>query len=233
MLSKCKSFAVTFVRHGQTDYNLKKITLGQANFPLNKIGLNQAFLAGKSLSRNHFDTTYSSDLMRAFQTAEIIVQENQATPKPVNIKSEVILRERGSGIYEHQPKSVLIEAAKMAGFSSRKYFKPPGGENQDDIEQRARKFLAILISDVSKNSEEQNSILVVSHGVFLQEVFKILLEKDVGEKETRERRKSDLSNGVKLPNTGISKFEMTIDLENMDLTSTKCFHFLSDVHLNK
>ena len=98
MLSKCNSVTVTFVRHGQTDYNLKKITLGQANVPLNKIGLNQAFLAGKSLSRNHFDTTYSSDLMRNFQTAEILLQENQAIPKPVNIKYEVILRERGSAI---------------------------------------------------------------------------------------------------------------------------------------
>ena len=136
------------------------------------------------------------------------------------------------GIYEHQAKSVILETAKMAGFSSRKYFKPPGGENQDDVEERAWKFLAKLIRDVSKNSEEQNSILVVSHGVFLREVFKILFEKDAGEKETRERRKTDLSNGIKVPNTGISKFELTIDLENMDLISTKCFLYLSDVHLN-
>ena len=236
MPSKYTSVEVTFVRHGQTDYNLKKIfSQGQANIPLNENGLNQAVLAGKSLSQNHFDTTYSSDLIRAFKTAEILVQENQVVQKPVNIKSEVILREMGHGIYEQKPKSVLREAAKRAGFSEeeRRNFRPPGGENQDDVEQRAKEFLAKLIQDISKDSEKQNSILVVSHGIFLLKLFKMLLEKDVGKKETREGRKADLSNGMKIPNTGISKFKMTIDLENMDLISTKCFLFLSDEHLNK
>ena len=127
------SIQVTFVRHGQTDYNLKHISQGQTDVPLNEKGLNQAILAGKSLSQIHFDIIYSSDLSRAYKTAETIEQENKVIQTTCNIVPEILLREMSHGIYENKPNSAGKEAAEAAGFShtDRRKFRPPGGENQD------------------------------------------------------------------------------------------------------
>ena len=136
------SMQITFVRHGQTDYNLQHMSQGQSNIPLNEKGLHQAALAGKSLSQNYFDIVYSSDLSRAYKTAETIVQENKVLKNPVEIVPEILLREMSHGIYENKPNSAGKEAAEAAGFSKsdRRKFRPPGGENQDDVGKRAGIF---------------------------------------------------------------------------------------------
>ena len=233
MMSSSKEIDITFVRHGQTDYNLKKFTQGQASVPLNGTGMNQAILVGKSLSQNNFDIVYSSDLPRAHKTAEIIVQESNVMQRPAKIIKEVLLREMSHGIYEHHPSSVCREAAKAAGFSEadRRHFRPDGGENQDDVALRANKFLSKLFQMECEDKRKENSILVVSHGLILRELFKILFEKDTGEKQTLEERKDIIDKGTG-PNTGISKFKVSLDLNKYDLISTKCLIFLSDAHLN-
>ena len=227
------SIQVTFVRHGQTDYNLKHISQGQTDVPLNEKGLNQAILAGKSLSQIHFDIIYSSDLSRAYKTAETILQENKVIQTTCNIVPEILLREMSHGIYENKPNSAGKEAAEAAGFShtDRRNFRPPGGENQDDVEKRAREFLSKLIEKRCFNKNEGNNILVVSHGIILREVFKILLEKDIGEKVILEERKAILLKGCG-PNTGISKFNLTVCSDKWEIISTKCLLFLSDEHLD-
>ncbi len=59
-------------RHGQTDYNKKKLMQGRSDIPLNEVGLQQARDRRKSLGDMKFDAVYSSPLIRAVQTAEII-----------------------------------------------------------------------------------------------------------------------------------------------------------------
>ena len=232
MSSAFISILVTFVRHGQTDYNLRQFTQGQSNVPLNEKGIEQAHLAGKFLSQNEFDVIYSSDLSRAYKTAETILIENKKNKMLMKIVPDILLRETSHGIYEHKPSSALQEAAKAAGFSeiNRRRFRPPEGENQDDVEVRAREFLSKMIHSegLKKNT---NNILVVSHGLILREIFKVLFEKDIGEGKILEDRKNILLAGTG-PNTGISKFKLEIDSINGDLISTKCLLFYSDDHLN-
>ena len=233
MSSAFISIFITFVRHGQTNYNLKQFTQGQSNVPLNEKGIEQAILAGKSLNQNNFDVIYSSDLSRAYKTAETIIEENMVLPKPIKIIPDILLRETSHGVFENKPSSALKEAAEAAGFSEieRRRFRPPEGENQDDVEVRAREFLSKLILDECKKKKDENTILVVSHGLILREIFKVLFEKDIGDEKLLEERKALLLGGTG-PNTGISKFNLTINLENCDLTSTKCLLLYSDEHLN-
>ena len=233
MSSTFITILVTFVRHGQTDYNLKEFTQGQSNVPLNQKGIEQAILAGKSLSQNKFDLIYSSDLSRAYKTAETIVEKNEAVKEALQIVPEVLLRETSHGIYEHKPSSALKEAAEAAGFSEidMRRFRPPEGENQDDVELRAREFVYKLIRAQCGKPKSANNILVVSHGLILREIFKILFEKDIGDMVSLEERKAVLLAGTG-PNTGISKFKLTIEDINCDLISTKCISFYSDDHLN-
>ena len=63
-----------FIRHGQTDENKKKHIQGRRDIPLNDCGISQALMCGKYLKDNNysFDMIYSSPLIRAYKTAEII-----------------------------------------------------------------------------------------------------------------------------------------------------------------
>ena len=62
-------------RHGQTQWNLEKRCQGQTDIPLNETGLKQAKELANKFSEINLEVIYSSDLKRAFQTAEIISYE--------------------------------------------------------------------------------------------------------------------------------------------------------------
>ena len=83
------------VRHGQTDWNAREIVQGTTDIPLNERGLEQAARARDLMKDIPLDIIYSSPLVRAFRTAEII---NECHNVP--IISEPRLRERNYGIFE-------------------------------------------------------------------------------------------------------------------------------------
>ena len=70
---------VTFVRHGQTDWNKVGKQQGRMDIPLNATGIEQAHQTAELLKSEPFDRVYSSPLTRARQTAEIIC-ENRDIP---------------------------------------------------------------------------------------------------------------------------------------------------------
>lgn len=65
-------FMIKFVRHGETEYNVLGISQGQLDIPLNEKGLMQAEEISLFLKDYHFDVIYTSPLIRAKKTAEII-----------------------------------------------------------------------------------------------------------------------------------------------------------------
>ena len=58
------------VRHGETDWNTGKRVQGQIDIPLSALGHAQARATGNALMGEGFAAIYSSDLVRARQTAE-------------------------------------------------------------------------------------------------------------------------------------------------------------------
>ncbi len=63
---------VYLVRHGECDSNLKKI-YNYKNEGLNKTGIEQAKALKEKITDINFDIIYSSPLLRAKQTAEILI----------------------------------------------------------------------------------------------------------------------------------------------------------------
>lgn len=83
------------VRHGQTDWNAREIVQGVTDIPLNGTGLAQAARARDLMKDVPLDIIFSSPLVRAYRTAEII---NEAHGVP--IITEPRLRERNYGAFE-------------------------------------------------------------------------------------------------------------------------------------
>lgn len=148
-------FTLTIVRHGETSYNRNGIIQGQTDIPLSDVGLEQARLVAQRLQKESFTHIISSDLSRAKETAEAIVQTNTASSCPLNFDER--LRERRFGVYEGKPSRELMEAAKQNSHRSWTEFSPPGGETMKEVHERAVTFFHDLCNELIKaNSATAN-----------------------------------------------------------------------------
>lgn len=135
-----------FLRHGETDYNRKRIFMGNIDVPLNKTGLQQAAAAAEKMACLRFDYITSSPLQRACETAKII---SYRTGKPLRIVEG--LREPCLGIVEGQPKE---EGALKKWVNGEYIF--PGGELFSEFSARIEKALA-------ESTNSQGVPLIVAH----------------------------------------------------------------------
>ena len=144
------------VRHGQTDWNLQGRWQGQADPSLNATGIAQAQAAADALCADEFAALYSSDLKRAWETADQI-----AALKHLTILPEPRLREINLGAWQGMF-SPDIRAQYPQEFqqwhNAPLYAHPPGGE---DLRALIARVLAALADLRARHSGEQ--ICVVAH----------------------------------------------------------------------
>ena len=86
------------VRHGSTDWNDKKISMGSKDIPLNDKGKAEALNTASLLQNYDFDLIISSPLIRALETANIINKDRDN-----QIVIEDRLTERYLGELEGKP----------------------------------------------------------------------------------------------------------------------------------
>ncbi|NXK89372.1 TIGAR bisphosphatase, partial [Formicarius rufipectus] len=110
--------------------------------PLSATGFRQADAAGVFLSNVKFTHVFSSDLLRAKQTAAAILGKNKWC-RDLEIKCDARLRERKYGVAEGRPLADLKAMAKDAGEQCPS-FTPAGGETLDEVRERARDFFEFL-----------------------------------------------------------------------------------------
>jgi probable phosphoglycerate mutase len=148
------------VRHGQTDWNLEGRYHGQSDVPLNEYGREQARLLAQQLQSRSFAAIYSSDLVRARETAEIISQGMH-----LMVALDPRLREINQGEWEGQ----LVEAIKeryVGLWQERKRdpvkVRPPGGETVGEVAKR----VTAALDDIAK-AYPAGPVLICSHGLAL------------------------------------------------------------------
>jgi broad specificity phosphatase PhoE len=95
------------VRHGETEWNVKKINQGQSESFLTKKGVGQAKETADKLKDVKFDAIFSSDLSRTKETAAIIKLDRELV-----IQTSELLRERSYGSFEGKHFDVLKNALK-------------------------------------------------------------------------------------------------------------------------
>ena len=141
---------IYIVRHGQTDYNDKKIVQGWLNSELNESGIQQAKNVADKLEGVLFDIIYSSDLNRAYNTAKIIAKN--LPNYSGKIKTDSRLRERCLGDLEGTP-SYNIDSSVYFSDNPELHF-----ESMADFENRVSGFL-----DDLSNMKSYTNVLIVTH----------------------------------------------------------------------
>lgn len=89
------STRICFIRHGETDWNAAKRIQGQTDIPLNEPGRTQALAMAVNAAHHDFSAIYSSDLSRAYETAQTV-----ASRRGLEVKRLPQLRERHFGIFQ-------------------------------------------------------------------------------------------------------------------------------------
>ena len=133
-------------RHGETDWNRDGIWQGHGDPPLNDVGRKQATQLAVRLVDVDIDALYSSDLRRAYETAEIIAQA-----KGLEITADADLREIDVGSWSGLTTEEI--ATRFPGMTSH------DGESREVFDARAVGALH-RIADAS----EGHQVLVVTHG---------------------------------------------------------------------
>ena len=157
------------VRHGQAQANVDKVVAGSTDTPLTAEGENQARARGEELSSIKFDAAFSSDLMRAHKTAQLIALSHQ-----LMVNTTEIIRERHFGTWEGRLEKEalsenqhLFDKLKMLSEADKKSFKfNDGYESNDEIVARMLTFLReVAVAYPGK------TVLVVSHGSIMRSLL--------------------------------------------------------------
>lgn len=153
------------IRHGETDWNVKKRFQGRSDIPLNEEGRRLAAITSEALKDVPFTKIYTSPLKRAYETAMIIKGDRDI---PVIEEPEII--EIGFGEYEGlccgKDGYNIPDPDFMNFFDKPEAYHPPkGAEPIQELKKRTAHFLEKIVHN---KSMEHDTILVSTHGAALR-----------------------------------------------------------------
>lgn len=187
---------VYLVRHGASELNLVGVHQ-KATTPLAQSGKKQAKILARHFQKIPIDIIYSSPLLRAKQTAEVL---SEALKIPVEYMQELQERRRASSMQGKKPgREISEEIYKLL----RKHRYSPDWRYEDaetfnELKQRVQRS----IKHLEKYHENQN-VLLVTHGIFMR---MFLLSTFFGEKMTPKQFYT-ISDKLITHNTGITVFD--------------------------
>ena len=145
-------------RHGQTEWNVSGTIQGHMDSPLTTQGEQQAHELATELKDLKFDAIFSSDLLRAKRTAEIVAIEHQLA-----VVTSEALRERKLGKLEGTKEDEYAILQKLRESAQKSGYEDLGIERDEQIAYRLITFLRkIVVAYPSKN------VLVITHGGVLR-----------------------------------------------------------------
>ncbi len=148
------------IRHGQTAWNREKRLQGQKDILLAPEGVRLAQLTGEGFRNVRIDLAISSPLLRAVQTAELVLAGRQ-----LPMITDRRITEMSFGDWEGE--SLTDSQVLPADFVDRFYhdplgcMRPPKGETFGDVLDRTADFFhSLAANEAYRNS----NILISTHG---------------------------------------------------------------------
>jgi 2,3-bisphosphoglycerate-dependent phosphoglycerate mutase len=159
---------LVLVRHGQSQWNLENRFTGWVDVPITELGEKEAKNAGEKIKGIKFQQAFTSALIRAQQTLDIIL--DVINQKDIPVEKDQALNERHYGDLQGLNKA---ETAKKFGDEQvhiwrRSYdVPPPNGESLKDTAARTIPYFQEKIMPVVKSGK---NVLVSAHGNSLRSI---------------------------------------------------------------
>jgi probable phosphoglycerate mutase len=151
-----------FIRHGSTAWNKERRAQGNSDIPLDQDGLRDAGRLSERVTNEEWDYIYSSDLLRAKQTAEIVAKKLQVDEVVLDSR----LREVSGGQIEG-----TTEAERIKKWGDNWRALDLGVEPKEMVLKRALSF----IEEITEKHSDKN-VLVVSHGSYIRHLLRELIK---------------------------------------------------------
>ena len=146
------------IRHGKTALNVKGCYYGRTDAVLSEKGISQARYLKEILKEVSFDYIVASPLVRAYKTAQIVMEEREQ-----EIFGDRRLMEQDFGIFEGMTyKEIQNTYPKELDAWNEEFstYRIPKGESFADVRSRAEDFLRDIPSGRESKGEK---MLIVAH----------------------------------------------------------------------
>ena len=146
------------IRHGETALNAKGCYYGRTDAVLSEKGISQARYLKEILKEVSFDYIVASPLVRAYNTAQIVMEEREQ-----EIFGDRRLMEQDFGIFEGMTyKEIQSTYPKELDAWNEEFstYRIPEGESFADVRSRAEDFLRDIPSGRESKGEK---MLIVAH----------------------------------------------------------------------
>ena len=195
------------LRHGQTEFNVKKLVQGRCDSPLTDLGRQQAGAAAAWLKAHNVvpDKVVSSPLGRAMVTANLVATELFGQNAAVEPCEGII--ERCYGTFEEGPHDVLPTDVWDPGED----LVPFGGEGSRALQERMVATLTNLMS-----TEDTKTLLAVSHGSASRQFIKAAAP-------------ADFELPAKLPNCAVMIFDFDEEKPHAEGEPMQCKFTLQQI----
>lgn len=156
-------------RHGRTAWNAERRFQGQTDIALDDEGVAQAQRAANLLVHLTPSRIVSSDLSRAFATAQAL-----AALTDLEVQADVRLRETFAGEWEglRRPELLASHGDELARWASDSYVRPGGGETRVEVAERMVEAIDAYVSELPA----RGTLIVATHGGSARAAIGALLE---------------------------------------------------------
>jgi broad specificity phosphatase PhoE len=166
---------LVMLRHGQTEFNAGSRMQGQLDTELTDLGRSQALAAAEVLATRQPLLIVSSDLRRAFDTAETLAQ---CCGLPVH--ADPRLRETHLGDWQgltHDEVDAGSPGARLAWRDDARWA-PHGGESRVDVADRSAPLVAELVAGERQwgADDAERPVVLVAHGGLIAALTAALLD---------------------------------------------------------
>jgi probable phosphoglycerate mutase len=169
---------IYLIRHGETDWNARRVWQGSTDMPLNGIGAEQARSAGRYFAGKRVARVYTSPLSRAFATAGEVAK---ATGAPITVSEALV--EMRAGDFEGQPYDKLAANPRFIAWEQGEA-RAPFGESKRDVASR------VMPAVLGFASQEKDDFVITAHSIVIRMVVNHTLGLPIAE-----RRRYLIENG--------------------------------------
>ncbi|MCB9802969.1 histidine phosphatase family protein [Candidatus Nomurabacteria bacterium] len=155
---------IYLIRHCKPDYTQQK-ELGDAHMPLDQTGLKQRKLLNKKLFSIHIDKVYTSEFLRAQQTAEIYLKKTKKNPIVDKRFNEVDWSEWYKMKYFNMSEKTRVKRVKAYKEMDK---------NLSKLQTRFRRILA----DIYHHNKGKD-VAIFCHGNVIRSILTSILNTDV------------------------------------------------------